>query len=479
MATFVANQPFDAIAASTSLYPIFNTNFVDSFATFEANVVGPDGVFYPDSYTTVGSTEAGQLSLVLRGDFGTAEDGFSLAGIATYLSVESEQGILYYFSGISLNVDDFATLLYELPSPQVHPTLLQLLSGDDEIFLSSGDDLFDAGSGADTVSGGDGCDTLLGSAGDDAIHTGGNDGEGGDTVYDHAYGGVGDDLIYAHSGRELISGHDQTVEDGSGRDTVSFEETDSGVSVSLAQVGIQAVRAGHIVELVSIENLFGSNFNDVLTGSASSNVLFGGEGDDTLNGGGGEDLINGGEGTDTAQYDAERAAFTVTQAEGGYNVTAIANQLDVDALASIEKIQFDDGALVFDIDSGNVSFAYRIYAAAYGRTPDEAGLRFWTDQLDNRGDGPPTNADKEFIAGFFLTADEYISKYGENPTNEEFINKLYENVLHREADQAGYDFWLGVLAGGQGKDDLLIWFTDSDENLANTAPDLDNGVWVL
>ena len=34
-------------------------------------------------------------------------------------------------------------------------------------------------------------------------------------------------------------------------------------------------------------------------------------------------------------------------------------------------------------------------------------------------------------------------------------------------------------ASGQGKDDLLIWFTDSDENLANTAPDLDDGVWVL
>ena len=69
--------------------------------------------------------------------------------------------------------------------------------------------------------------------------------------------------------------------------------------------------------------------------------------------------------------------------------------------------------------------------------------------------------------------------YGANPTDEEFINKLYLNVLHREADQAGYDFWLGVLSSGQGKDDMLIWFTDSEENLQNTAPDLDNGVWVL
>ncbi len=342
-------------------------------------------------------------------------------------------------------------------------------------------DVLTGDDGDNEVSGGAGNDTIVGEGGSDRLHTGGNGGGEGD----YAFGGEGDDRIYARSGFEVIhggsAGEADTVLDS---DWVDFYEVDvassgPGLTVSLATDGAQEVRAGHTVVLFSIENLAGSAGNDLLTGDSGSNTLSGGEGDDTLAGGGGEDRLDGGIRSDTAVFDGDRAEFTVADIQGGRSVAEVADATNIDALFSIEKIKFDDGALVFDIFGDNVSFAYRIYAAAYGRTPDEAGLRFWTSQLDQRGEGPPETDDKEFIASYFLTADEYISKYGADPTNEEFINKLYENVLHREADQAGYDFWLGVLSSGQGKDDMLIFFTDSQENLDNTAPDLDNGIWVL
>ncbi len=474
MAKFVAYTPFDAISASLSLYQTFTINYVTEVAGLDSNEAGLDGTVYRDSYSYVGGSEAGNVTLTLRGEFNVEEAPPSLVGTAKYLSIESELGPLYYLSETELNLNDVYQLFEELPNIQVHPLLLDLLSGDDEIFLSTGDDFFFAGSGDDTVQGDDGYDTIVGDDGDDVLHTGGNDGPGAEDFHDEAFGQEGNDYIYAHSGKELISGDG---EEGSGIDTVSFAETDSGVVVSLAREGVQAVRAGHIVELISIENLVGSSFNDVLTGTASENTVDGGEGDDTLDGAGGEDLLDGSSGQDTARYHGNRADFTI--GEGGSSVGEVADPNDIDALFSIEKVEFDDGALVFDIDSENVSFAYRIYAAAYGRTPDEAGLRFWTDVLDDRGEGPPDVDDKEFVASFFLTADEFTNLYGTDPTNEEYINALYENVLHREADQAGYDFWLGVIASGQGKDDLLIWFTDSTENLDNTAPDLDNGIWVL
>jgi len=51
--------------------------------------------------------------------------------------------------------------------------------------------------------------------------------------------------------------------------------------------------------LIGIENLLGSNFNDVLTGNTLANTLSGGAGTDTLNGGGGNDILIGGAGKDT------------------------------------------------------------------------------------------------------------------------------------------------------------------------------------
>jgi hypothetical protein len=201
-------------------------------------------------------------------------------------------------------------------------------------------------------------------------------------------------------------------------------------------------------------------------------------GDDQISLSAGTDYFDASTGFDQVTYLGTRGDYAVTVGEGGrVEVQSSFLAEDHDTLDNIEKVTFSDGSLVFD-SSANADFAYRVYAAAYGRTPDEAGFLFWTDQLDQRGDGPPDADDKAFIASFFLTADEFNDVYGENPTNEEYINGLYQNVLHREADQAGYDFWLGVINEGQGRDDLLIWFTDSDENVANTAPDTDNGFWV-
>lgn len=50
---------------------------------------------------------------------------------------------------------------------------------------------------------------------------------------------------------------------------------------------------------------------------------------------------------------------------------------------------------------------------------------------------------------------------------------------NRVPDQGGYDFWVGAMQGGLGRDDILISFAESAENVAQTAPDLDNGIWVL
>ena len=60
--------------------------------------------------------------------------------------------------------------------------------------------------------------------------------------------------------------------------------------------------------LRNLENLWGSAFNDRLTGSTGANELQGGNGNDTLNGGAGNDTLTGGAGLDSFRLDSTLSA---------------------------------------------------------------------------------------------------------------------------------------------------------------------------
>ncbi|MEW6760495.1 MAG: DUF4214 domain-containing protein [Pseudomonadota bacterium] len=76
------------------------------------------------------------------------------------------------------------------------------------------------------------------------------------------------------------------------------------------------------------------------------------------------------------------------------------------------------------------------------------------------------------VADGFTRTPEFAELYGANPTNAEIVTRLYQNVLHREPEQGGYDFWLSIL--DNKKADLgtvLAAFSDSQEN--------QDAVWML
>lgn len=125
-------------------------------------------------------------------------------------------------------------------------------------------------------------DKLIGGAGDDVI-----DGGKGD---DFIYGGAGDDILIGGPGRDRLDG-------GEGSDTASYVNAETGVNVSLMRPKSNTGEARGDT-YVSIENITGSAFNDVLKGDHKANVINGGAGDDILEGFGGDDVLIGGEGAD-------------------------------------------------------------------------------------------------------------------------------------------------------------------------------------
>ena len=81
------------------------------------------------------------------------------------------------------------------------------------------------------------------------------------------------------------------------------------------------------------------------------------------------------------------------------------------------------------------------YASLLNRPPDPTGWVFWTSVLHL---GVPQTA----VLNSFLASQEFQSTYG-NLSNSAFVNLIYQNALGRNPDQAGNDFWLGLLNSGQ------------------------------
>jgi hypothetical protein len=176
----------------------------------------------------------------------------------------------------------------------------------------------------------------------------------------------------------------------------------------------------------------------------------------------------------TVMYNEEMKGFTVSSLLGQASDTStfvVKNKAsdEVDTLAYIERLKFADAAIALDT-SGVGGQAFRVYQAAFNRTPDLGGLGYWISRMDG-------GASLKGVAQGFVDSAEFKALYGSNPTNELLVSKLYDNVLHRAPDLGGYNYWLGILNSGKGKAaDVLAAFSESPENQAGVIGVISNGI---
>lgn len=209
-----------------------------------------------------------------------------------------------------------------------------------------------------------------------------------------------------------------------------------------------------------IENAIGGAGDDILTGNAFGNQLTGGRGNDVL---------NGADGLDYAHYSGLLAEYRLTKIASFVQVADKTIGRDgLDTLTDIERLEFVDMNLAFDVGAV-AGQGYRLYKAAFDRAPDDAGLGYWIDALDK-------GASLNEISASFIASNEFVGMYGANSTDDHFVTLLYRHVLHRDPDQAGYDYWLGDMSNGQSRASVLSLFSESAENVAQTAELIANGI---
>ena len=122
----------------------------------------------------------------------------------------------------------------------------------------------------------------------------------GSSSDDNLFGTAGNDLVLGLAGDDILSGEEgnDTLDGGSGLDMVDNLYAIASVTVNL-QNGTATDGYGGTDTLISIENAFGSEFNDTLTGDDGDNFLYGWNGNDRLTGNGGADTLTGDIGNDT------------------------------------------------------------------------------------------------------------------------------------------------------------------------------------
>ncbi len=118
-----------------------------------------------------------------------------------------------------------------------------------------------------------------------------------ETGMDQLFGDAGNDTFESWN-----DGAPDTIDGGSGIDTIDYSRSTKQVIVSL-QEGTASMLGdlfNFVLEdtILNVENIIGSKLNDYIRGNAVDNELFGGDGNDTILGYDGDDIINGGRGAD-------------------------------------------------------------------------------------------------------------------------------------------------------------------------------------
>lgn len=219
---------------------------------------------------------------------------------------------------------------------------------------------------------------------------------------------------------------------------------------------------------IALTVIAGTSGANVLDGTRGDDDLYGYGGDDSLFGGAGNDFIDGGTGIDVAFYNGARANFTVLTDGDRIRVSDRSGNEGHDLLSNIERLDFADVAVALDVN-GEGGQAYRLYQAAFDRVPDKVGLGYWIAQLD---DGVSLAS----VASAFVGSAEFKNLYSTKPGNTGIVTQFYENVLNRAPDQAGVNYWVNILDQRQDTvANVLVAFSESKENYAQLIGVMENG----
>jgi hypothetical protein len=193
------------------------------------------------------------------------------------------------------------------------------------------------------------------------------------------------------------------------------------------------------------------------------------------------DLIEGSVGTNSVLYSGLASSYKVADSTNGITtiIDSVTNRSGTDTLINVERIKFSlpeptvgVNSIALDIaPTDNAGSVYMLYKAAFNRAPDAGGMGYWLAAKDSGKDIVTS------LAQGFVVSEEFTEKYGTNPSNSAYVDKLYQNVLGRAGEVGGVAYWKQELDAGRiSKAAVLVQFATLAEGAANVASLIANGI---
>ena len=123
----------------------------------------------------------------------------------------------------------------------------------------------------------------------------------------------------------------------------------------------------------------------------------------------------------------------------------------------------------------NEKIVAEYYIAAFGRTPDQDGLNYWVGQFES---GAKTLGQIRDAFTMDQNIAEVAARFPADASTEEFVTSIYVNVLGRQPDQGGLDYWTARLDSTAEdaipQNELLTYMLDAAKAATNDAATLSN-----
>ncbi len=272
---------------------------------------------------------------------------------------------------------------------------------------------------------------------------------------------TGDDsYLYGNGQGQSLS----TLRDAGGTDVLNLSGNSLGAyvdmkpgsfsSIGITSQGYAAYNNVFIDPSTTIENIIGTQYDDVIFGNDANNLIYEF---------GGNDLIDGRGGANTVAYVGKRSEYNIkpSEVDKHWLVEGKNGILGSDDLTNVQYLQFADSKVILDV-AGNPTMAAKLIGVILGGTWVSnlfiAGLA--KGILDN-GYTPAT------LARLGLESAMFVGLAG-SASNKDFYNLVYKNVYGTLPSASTLQTALSQMDSGQATQaDMVMSLVDVPQNLLN------------
>jgi len=181
---------------------------------------------------------------------------------------------------------------------------------------------------------------------------------------------------------------------------------------------------------------------------------------DTIKGGPGIDFFDGGLGLDTVVYSGPQERYTINKTGNRYVVSESTGSDDTDYLSNIERLQFSNGKVALDVETGNAGEAAKLIGALLGPTyvKDKALAGIVINLLDQK-------YSSDTIANLGLATPMFLSMAGSS-SNTDFVKQVFTNVVGRPPTPSESSTYVNMLDAGTSQSALALMAAHTDLNAA-------------